>query len=190
MGRNTWRAAIGLLAAAALLVVPGVASAADEAGKADASQRPVLSAEDIATNGINVNAVYYLRNRHSNKCLEIYGWSQANGGLAVQWDCHYGNNQLWRFIQHADGYYSLQNVNSNKCLDVYGWSTANGAQIVQWDCHWGDNQRWWEAFPGNSTLRYISKFSGKSLETYGWSLNNGGAVVQWDWHGGNNQRWY
>jgi hypothetical protein len=34
-------------------------------------------------------------NRFSRKCLEVYGYSTANFGAVVQWDCHGGPNQVW-----------------------------------------------------------------------------------------------
>ncbi|MFE7510285.1 RICIN domain-containing protein [Streptomyces sp. NPDC057540] len=39
--------------------------------------------------------VIALINVNSGKCLEIADWSRANGAQARQWDCHYGDNQLW-----------------------------------------------------------------------------------------------
>lgn len=35
-------------------------------------------------------------------CVDIWGWSQSNLADLALWDCHGGNNQLWR----------LQNVKS------------------------------------------------------------------------------
>lgn len=32
---------------------------------------------------------------HSDKCLEVYGFSKAYGGKVVQWDCWNGPNQVW-----------------------------------------------------------------------------------------------
>jgi len=146
-----------------------------------------------ATDGARVlatNGTYPLKNDHSGKCLEVYGWSQANGGNVVQWDCHYGANQLWTFVRHGDGSYSLKNLNSGKCLDVYAWSQANGGDVVQWECHWGANQRWVQTWSDDTaSFRYLSRHSGKALEVYGWSQADGGDVVQWEWHGGANQRW-
>ena len=47
----------------------------------------------IAADGIW--AVFGIRNKHSGKCLEVYGFSQDNGGAVVQWDCWGGHNQRW-----------------------------------------------------------------------------------------------
>ncbi|MFE4306484.1 RICIN domain-containing protein [Streptomyces sp. NPDC056891] len=36
-----------------------------------------------------------LTNLNATKCLEVADWSRANGAPAREWDCHYGDNQLW-----------------------------------------------------------------------------------------------
>ncbi|WP_170212029.1 RICIN domain-containing protein [Saccharothrix australiensis] len=170
----------GASAVLALLVAPAGASADPQDVSVATDQGRALA----------VNGTYPLRNDNSGKCLDVYEWSTANGGDLVQWDCHYGNNQLWTFIRHDDGSYSLKSAHSGKCADVYNWSTANGGKIVQWDCHGGNNQRWAQSWNNDTnSLRYISKHSGKALEVYDWSQQNGGKIVQWDYHGGANQRW-
>ena len=37
-----------------------------------------------------------LVNPQSNKCVDVSGWSSANGARLIQWDCHGGANQKWR----------------------------------------------------------------------------------------------
>jgi Ricin-type beta-trefoil lectin domain-like len=43
--------------------------------------------------------VLMLQNVHSDKCLEIGGWSTANGAGANLWDTHGGDNQRWWTIE-------------------------------------------------------------------------------------------
>jgi Astacin (Peptidase family M12A)/Ricin-type beta-trefoil lectin domain-like len=84
-----------------------------------------------------------IRMRHDNKCLEIYGFSAANGGALVQWSCWGGTNQQWIVAPNAGapGTFDVMNRHSNKSLDVPGASTANGVGIQQWDHNNGANQR-------------------------------------------------
>ncbi|MBB5955340.1 hypothetical protein FHS29_001921 [Saccharothrix tamanrassetensis] len=181
MRRITVSLLTGALAVLALLVAPSGASAEP------------LHIRSAAEQGLSSapRETYYFRNDHSGKCLDVYGWSTADGGEIVQWNCHYGNNQLFEGIYHGDGSYSLKSVHSGKCIDLYGWSNDTGAKIVQWDCHFGNNQRWiptW--YEETASIRLLSKHSGKALEVHGWSREDGAKAVQWDWHGGANQRWY
>ncbi|MFE0650363.1 RICIN domain-containing protein [Streptomyces sp. NPDC059534] len=131
---------------------------------------------------------YWLANWNSAKCLEVGGWSTANGAGVDQWACHDGNNQKWLGVPHGEGRL-IYNAHSGKCLEVKGWSTANGAQIVQWDCHGGANQQWKTDVLGEGVLRLINVNSGKCLEIGGWRTDDGAPATQWDCHGGDNQVW-
>lgn len=81
-------------------------------------------------------------NVHSSKCLEIYGFSTAQGAAATQYTCNGGANQLWTRTAAADGTATFRNVHSGQCLEVYGHSTATAAALVQYTCNGGANQRW------------------------------------------------
>ncbi|MBX9422254.1 RICIN domain-containing protein [Streptomyces lateritius] len=132
-----------------------------------------------------------LASYNTGKCLEVGGWSTANGAGVNQWACHVGNNQLWMGVPHGSGQL-IYNKNSGKCLEVKGWSTANGAQIGQWDCHGGANQQWnvYEADGEDRTSVLVNVNSGKCLEIGGWRTDNGAPATQWDCHWGDNQTWY
>ncbi|MFJ5547416.1 RICIN domain-containing protein [Streptomyces sp. NPDC093225] len=130
-----------------------------------------------------------LVNNYSNLCLEVSGWSTANGAAVDQWDCHNGANQQW--IGETRGNARLiRNAKSGKCLEVQGWSTANGATIDQWDCHGGANQLWQLRPTSDYTVALYNVNSGKCLEIGGWRIDNGAPATQWDCHWGENQRWY
>ncbi|MCX5195151.1 RICIN domain-containing protein [Streptomyces sp. NBC_00249] len=130
-----------------------------------------------------------LLNLNSSKCLEVGGWSTANGAGVNQWDCHPGANQEWFGAPYGGGYL-IYNRHSGKCLEVQGWSKANGATIGQWDCHGGANQQWRVPNPGEFVLTLVNVNSGKCLEIGGWRTDNGAPATQWDCHGGDNQAWY
>ena len=40
----------------------------------------------------------FLINKHSNKSLEVAGWSTSNGGNVQQWDYFAQANQQWKFV--------------------------------------------------------------------------------------------
>jgi hypothetical protein len=77
------------------------------------------------------------------RCLEIIGWSEVEGGDAVQYSCHGGDNQKWWLDPNEDGSFQLVNEHSGKCLDVYAGSAEAGADVIQWSCSGNDNQRWY-----------------------------------------------
>lgn len=135
-------------------------------------------------------AVYQLRARHSGRCLDIGGWSTADGGNLLQWDCHGGNNQRFRMLDAGDGYVFLQSVHSGKCIDVQGVSRGAGANVYQWSCHGGDNQKIRMADLGGSLRHLAFKHSGICLDIFGADRNNGANATQYNCHAGDNQRFY
>jgi len=93
----------------------------------------------------NEGNYYTLKGRAvSNKCVEVYGFSQANAGNVVNWDCLAGKNQQWIVIEcvRERGKYVLFNRNSGKCLEVAGWGRDNGSNVQQWEFVNGTNQKW------------------------------------------------
>jgi Ca2+-binding RTX toxin-like protein len=92
--------------------------------------------------------IYQIRSVNSGKCLEAKDWSTDNGTPIQQWECHGGDNQLWR-LEKTNGNYQLVNENTigflglgKKCLDVQDWGTSDGVPLQLWDCHDGENQQW------------------------------------------------
>ncbi|MCX5192373.1 RICIN domain-containing protein [Streptomyces sp. NBC_00249] len=125
----------------------------------------------------------------SSMCLEVGGWSTANGAGVNQWNCHTGANQQWAGVEYGGGYL-IYNRHSGKCLEVRDWSKANGATIGQWDCHGGANQQWSPRYAGEYLVTLVNVNSGKCLEIGDWRTDNGAPATQWDCHNGLNQLWY
>jgi len=133
-------------------------------------------------------ALFELVARHSQKCLDVAGWSAADGTPLSQWACHGGDNQIWSLDPAADGSSRIVSRHSGKCLDVNGASTDDGAQVIQWQCHGGANQQWrLEAVTGG--YRILARHSVKCLDVSGESRDDGASITQWQCHGGANQTW-
>lgn len=84
---------------------------------------------------------YFMINTKTRVCLEVGGWSTADGATGMTFGCHNGTNQIWRLSVRSDGYYEFRNLASGKCLDarlIEEWT-----DIYQWGCHGGGEQRWW-----------------------------------------------
>jgi hypothetical protein len=84
-------------------------------------------------------------NSGNRKCLEIFGFSMDNGGIAECWDYVNGINQKWLIIPVAreDGKYIFFNKNSGKCLNVSGGNrNENGARLIQYKFMNQENSKW------------------------------------------------
>jgi hypothetical protein len=140
------------------------------------------------TNGYSGNVLnegaYKVVAKHSNKMIDVYNWSTANGGNIAQWeDNGGGSNQIWRVYGVGDNYYKLESKHSGKVLDVYDFSTDNGGNIVQWD-YWGNsNQQWSFSEAENGYYVITNRNSGKVIDVEGASTANGANIHQWTYYG-------
>ncbi|MCX5265301.1 non-reducing end alpha-L-arabinofuranosidase family hydrolase [Streptomyces sp. NBC_00199] len=121
-----------------------------------------------------------VRGVDSGKCLDVSGFSQADGANVQIWDCHGGVNQQWTSTDS-----SQLTVYGNKCLDARGAGTTNGTPVQIWSCNGSDNQQW----RVNADGTIVGVRSGLCLEAAGWGKTNGTAVQLWSCHGGTNQKW-
>jgi len=87
-----------------------------------------------------------IKAKPSGNCLDESTVSDIEGGNVHQWDCHGGNNQIWRFeyvkTRYNQRYYQLKAKHSNQCLDVEWGHEHDGANIRQWSCNQTDAQLW------------------------------------------------
>lgn len=133
---------------------------------------------------------YNLVARHSAKCLDVYAFSQDNGGSVLQWDCNGTTSQQWQLTPTDSGYYKIAARHSGKVLDVIGGSTANGAYIDQWDYTGAWSQQWQPVQVGTTIYNQLkARHSGKLVDVSGASTATGAAVLQWPYNGGLNQNW-
>ncbi len=141
-----------------------------------------------ACSACNTEQANSLAIKSDSSCLDVPGWSTANGVDLDQWTCNGGNNQKFVFLDAGGGYYSIVNENSGKCLDVPSWSTTNGVSIDQWSCNGGDNQKFQMEDAGNGYYFIVNKNSSKCLDVPNWSTTNGVGIDQWSCNGGDNQK--
>lgn len=142
-----------------------------------------------SSSGIYPRRTYTLIVKHTGKCMDVSGVSNANGAGVTQYDCHGGPNQAWTLTEKSGGYYTLIAKHSGKCLDVSGVRTDNGAGITQYDCHNGPNQLWSLTERGGGYYLLKAKHSGKCVDVSGASGGNGAGLIQYDCHAGDNQLW-
>lgn len=127
---------------------------------------------------------------NSGKCLDVNGYSSADGALIDQWSCTGGGNQQWTTKDLGQSRVALVSKLSNKCLDIPAYSTADGVQLQQYTCNSGLNQSWTLSAnsDGSKTIKSVS--SGKCLAVASSSTTDGAKVVQATCvAGAANQRW-
>lgn len=124
---------------------------------------------------------YYVRAKHSGKCLHQSGATFGNGDPITQWECVDQPNVQWEFVASPDpGSYFIKVRHSGKCAHQLGWTFNNGDPIAQWDCINQDNVKW-RLIPASGGYYYIQvQHSGKCLHQSGATFGNGDPITQWD----------
>lgn len=130
-----------------------------------------------------------LQARHSSKCMDVPGASNASGTGLVQWACNSGANQQWAADDLGNGYVRLKAAHSGMCADIASQSTSNGAAIVQASCGAGNSQQWVKESTDNGYFRLKSRHSGLCIDVNGASSADGATLIQWTCGGGTNQQW-
>jgi hypothetical protein len=145
------KAALGVLvAASAMVLVPGVAQAAtgpitglggkcaDVAGASNANGTAVQLYDCNGTNAQQWTVGSDGSLQALGKCLDVTSAGTANGTTTQLWDCNGSNAQKWS----ANPAKNLVNTGSGKCLDATGNSSANGTRLQIWTCASTANQQW------------------------------------------------
>lgn len=123
---------------------------------------------------------YYIRAKHSDKCLHQHGGTLTNGGAITQWDCIDQGNVQWRIEPSpTPGYYFIKARHSDKCAHQHGGTYGNGDPITQWDCVNQGNLKWRIKHVGNNYYHIQVQHSGKCMHVHGGGWGNGDAITQW-----------
>ena len=170
--------------------LPAVAAQPAPEAPAPAPEEPAPTAPAPA-----LSAAQKISAKHSGKCLDLAGWSTANGVQMSQWSCNGGTNQQWLFKDVGNARYQIVSKASGKCLDIKDGSKVDGAIVQQMECQAGATKQQFTFVPeagGYNKLKSVA--SGKCLDVTAMSTANGAKVVQWSCGlanaaGGDNQRW-
>lgn len=132
------------------------------------------------------DGIYRIKNVNSGKYIDILEQRLGNEVDLHQWAYAHTNSQLWRAVQHGDGY-SFISVHSGKAMDVYLASASAGADIHQYTYDACTAQRFKLYNRGNGSYSIHPLCSNLALDIYGSSTDNGAKLKQYAYHGGANQ---
>ena len=126
--------------------------------------------------------------KHSGKCLDVSGWSNANGGAIVQWNCNGQNNQKWSLRDVGNSQYQVVSRSSGKCLDNRG-SKDGGTDVVQNSCAKTPQQLWTRRASASGHVQLASVGSGKCLNVRHYSSAAGAVIEQNTCTNSDSQKW-
>ncbi|MGN9843937.1 ricin-type beta-trefoil lectin domain protein [Nonomuraea sp. H19] len=121
-----------------------------------------------------------LRGVGSNRCVDVPGWSTANGTQLDLWDCNDGANQSWN--HSADGTFM---VYGNKCMEIGGDGVSPGSPVQINDCAGTPVQKW----VINADLTITNPATNLCLQAAGAGTGNGTLIDVGQCSGAANQQW-
>ena len=134
------------------------------------------------TSALDTHFEYELNPQHNfGKRLDVQGGDTAPGAHVIQFDCHRGDNQRFRFENIFGSYYEIRAVHSGLCLDIRRHSLANGAHLIQFPCNGGSHQLFQVLEDTTApilTSRIAAVHSAKCLDVAGASDANSAHVIQ------------
>ncbi|MFC7308125.1 RICIN domain-containing protein [Streptomyces monticola] len=149
----------------------------------DAALQPVEGRDNI----------YYIKAKHSGKCLTVRGASKAENAPVNQYRCVSATNQWW-VVQNMGGLARrLVNYNSQKALSLKGGSMAKGTPLVQRTYDADKDQIWWVALPNTSDQPSVifmeNGTSDRCADVQGASTADNAPVIAWTCNRKSNQKW-
>ena len=134
------------------------------------------------------NAGHIVAELLSNKCIDIYGASQNDGALAVQYGCHNGDNQQFNFIAIGSAF-QIKAEHSGKCLGVENASLTSGAKIVQLTCDATKNNMLWRISGVGSQRQISALHSNMCMNVTGAFTTNNAQIIQSPCVNAINEKW-
>jgi Ricin-type beta-trefoil lectin domain-like len=133
---------------------------------------------------------YYIRAKHSKKCLHQHGGVLDNGAPITQWDCVDQENVQWRIEPSpTKGYYYIKARHSDKCAHQHGGTYGDGDPITQWECVNQGNVKWKIVSAGKGYYYIKAQHSGKCMHVHGGGSGNGDPITQWSCINQPNVQW-
>jgi hypothetical protein len=121
----------------------------------------------------------------------VAGGGTNVGARLVQYTCHGGDNQQFRFESDGNGKYHIRAGNSGYCIDQVNATYSTGHQFMQYYCHGGANQTF-DVISGQVGSGYYNQIrvqhSLLNMDVANGSTSNGAYIVQYLTHGGINQQ--
>ncbi|BFV58504.1 non-reducing end alpha-L-arabinofuranosidase family hydrolase [Kitasatospora sp. CMC57] len=114
----------------------------------------------------------------SGRCVDINGFTTANGTQAQLWDCNGQTNQRWTYTPTKQ-----LKIYGKKCLEAKG--TSNSSAVVIGDCNNGAGQQW--NLNADGTIAGVQ--SGLCLDAVGAGTGNGTKIQLYSCWTAGNQKW-
>ncbi len=132
---------------------------------------------------------FMIKNRNSEKYLEVVSASTQDGASIGQWGDTDYSCQKWIFEEAGSDRFRIKNVNSGMYLTIENSSNSDGANAIQTTYSSNSSQLWELQETDSGYYNIINVNSGKYLEVFDNLSTDGASVGQWGSTGYGCQEW-
>ena len=136
-------------------------------------------------------SIIKLQNVATNRCLNVHGRENKEGGLASIYSCADTRDQQWYIqpITQTSKWFQLKNLATGKCLNIHGADNVEGGVVTVYSCANTQDQQWEQTFEG-SEVRIKHRVSGRCLNVHRGRHNfDGGPVTAYTCAPTPDQKW-
>ena len=135
---------------------------------------------------------YFIKNKATNRYMDIDGPSMNAGTIIHQWDLHGYNQERWIFKYRSDGYYTIKSVYSNLYVGIENASSLSGAAVKQYAYSSSNDSLLWKVTKLSNGAYTLTPKSGESynrvLSVYNSGDSNGTDLVQYTYTNDSNYK--
>lgn len=138
------------------------------------------------------NGDYYIRNKNSEKYLDVVNNGTSVGSLICQYHYKGTRNQIWTF-KYENGAYRISPKNApNLCLDISGASSENGALLQLYTSTGTIAQQFRIADSTDTSYRILPRTGNdkKDVVVKSASKDDAASIIQYTHNGTTNENWY
>ncbi|WP_162794200.1 RICIN domain-containing protein [Streptomyces paludis] len=112
-------------------------------------------------------AHYRFVNSSTQKCLDVFDESRADGAVVQQYECKSGKHQVFGRTDSSSGMSFFSANAPDKCLDLKDGALYNGGAVQIWSCTGAPNQTWFFNSVADGKVQIQNAHSGKCLTDAG-----------------------
>jgi hypothetical protein len=133
---------------------------------------------------------YQIKNRFSQKCIDLKDASNKDGASLQQLSCNRGTNQAFNLNNVSGDLYVMTIWSSQQCLSAETIGMDSDAGVVQHGCNFLSEQNV-RILPSAASGSYLMQFenSSKCVDVAGLSRDNNREIIQSDCSGEADQDW-
>ena len=132
---------------------------------------------------------YKYKNVSTNRCLNLHGRDNQEGGISSLFSCAETHDQDWYVVFDEAPWVHLVNRSSGKCLNVHGRDNTDGGLVTVYTCATTPDQQWRVIDIGADKVKFRNRQTNRCLNVAGRDDREGGPATVYSCANTPDQEW-